>query len=90
MPDDSSAEKLTSWAAGSANPAVRFVRSTLGPLLLILITPPSAIIFWIVCTFAPFNGSLAPLLTPAGWRSVATHWPWPSARVRRRAMNDLP
>ena len=74
-----STEKLTTWAAGSRNPAVHFVRTTLGPLLLILFTPPAAIIFWIVCTFEPFNGSLAPLLNAAGWRSVAAHWPWPSA-----------
>jgi 7-dehydrocholesterol reductase len=78
MSQSHSAEKLTTWAAGSHNPAVRFIRTTLGPLFLILLTPPAAIIFWIVCTFEPFNGSLAPLLTAAGWRSVAAHWPWPS------------
>lgn len=78
MTEPTSVEKLTTWAAGSENPVVQFVRTTLGPLLLILITPPAAIIFWIVCTFEPFNGSLAPLLTSAGWSSVAAHWPWPS------------
>jgi hypothetical protein len=31
-----------------------------------------------VCTFAPFDGSLTPLLTGEGWRAVAEHWPWPS------------
>jgi 7-dehydrocholesterol reductase len=70
--------KLTTWAAGSGNPVAHFVRTTLGPLCLILITPPAAILFWIVCTFEPFNGSLLPLLEAAGWRSVAAHWPWPS------------
>ena len=55
------------------------VKTTLGPLLIICSTPPAAIIFWIVCTFEPFNGSLMPLLTAEGWRSVAAHWPWPSA-----------
>ena len=78
MSEPTSVEKLTTWAAGSANPVVQFMRTTLGPLLLILITPPAAIIFWIVCTFEPFNGSLSPLLTSAGWSSVAAHWPWPS------------
>lgn len=78
MSEPSSAEKLTTWAAASRNPTVHFIRTTLGPLLLILATPPAAILFWIVCTFAPFNGALTPLLTAAGWRSVAAHWPWPS------------
>jgi hypothetical protein len=79
MSEPLTAEKLTTWAAGSESPVVEFVRTTLGPLFLILFTPPAAIIFWIVCTFEPFNGSLSPLLTVAGWRSVATHWPWPSS-----------
>ncbi len=78
MPKPSSDEKLITWAAGSDSPVVQFVRTTLGPLFIILFTPPAAIIFWIVCTFKPFNGSLGPLLTKAGWRSVAAHWPWPS------------
>ena len=67
-----------SWAAGSGSRLAHFIRTTLGPICLILLTPPAALIFWIVCTFQPFNGSLAPLLTAAGWRSVAAHWPWPS------------
>ena len=83
MPQPSSlkplpAERLTTWAAGSESPIGEFVRTTLGPLLLILSTPPAAIIFWIVCTYEPFNGSLSPLLTTVGWRSVVAHWPWPS------------
>ncbi|MGH3427907.1 MAG: hypothetical protein ACRDQZ_10140, partial [Mycobacteriales bacterium] len=69
----SSADALTSWAAESDSATVGFVRTTLGPLLLILFTPPAAIIFWIVCTFEPFNGALSPLLTTDGWRSVAMH-----------------
>jgi 7-dehydrocholesterol reductase len=81
MSNPLSAEKLTTWAAGSESPVGEFVRTTLGPLFLILSTPPAAIIFWIVCTFEPFNGSLSPLLTAAGWRSVAAHWPWPSTRA---------
>ncbi len=81
VPEDSSPGKLTTWAAGSGNPVIQFIRTTLGPLLLILVTPPAAIIFWIVCTFEPFNGSLAPLFSMAGWRSVAVHWPWPSLRA---------
>ncbi|MGD0750759.1 MAG: 7-dehydrocholesterol reductase [Anaerolineales bacterium] len=78
MAEPSSAEKLTSLAAGSGNRAVQYIQTTLGPLFIILLTPPAAIIFWIVCTFEPFNGSLAPLLSAAGWQSVEAHWPWPS------------
>ena len=73
------AEPLTTWAASSNNPVVEYVRTTLGPLLIMLLTPPAAIISWIVCSFEPFDGAVSPLLTAAGWRSVATHWPWPSA-----------
>jgi 7-dehydrocholesterol reductase len=79
MAEPASAEPLTTWAAPTENPAVEFVRTTLGPLLIIFLSPPAAILFWIVCTFEPFNGSLPPLLTTEGWRSVAEHWPWPSA-----------
>jgi 7-dehydrocholesterol reductase len=79
LPQPLSTRKLTTWAAGSTNPAVHFFRTTLGPLLLILFTPPAAIIFWIICTFEPFNGSLLPLFSAAGWRSLLMHWPWPSA-----------
>ena len=78
MPDSYPAENLTSWAAASPSRTVHFLRTTLGPLLLILFTPPVAILFWIVCTFEPFNGALYPLLTTPGWQSVAAHWPWPS------------
>ena len=78
MSEPLSAEKLTTWAAGSESHVVELIRTTLGPLLLILVTPPAAIIFWIVCTFEPFNGALSPLLTGAGWHSVVAHWPWPS------------
>lgn len=74
----SSSEKLTAWTADSESAAVRFIRTTLGPLLLILITPPAAILFWIVCTFEPFRGSIVPLFTFAGWHSVLTHLPGPS------------
>ncbi len=83
MSNSSAADKLTTWAAGSESRAVELVRSTLGPLLLILVTPPAAILFWIVCTFEPFDGSLLPLATAAGWRSVVEHFPAPSMGAAR-------
>ena len=81
MSDSSTAEQLTTWAAKSESPVGDLVRTTVGPLLLILVTPPAAIIFWIVCTFAPLNGSLLPLLHVEGWRAAAAHWPSPSTRA---------
>ena len=78
MPEPVSTETLTTWAAESQSKVVHFIRTTLGPLLLILLTPPAAILFWIVCTFEPFNGSLRPLFTLAGFKSILVHWPWPS------------
>jgi 7-dehydrocholesterol reductase len=79
MSESVSTETLATWAAPSESRVVDFVRTTLGPLLIVVATPPAAIIFWIVCTFEPFNGSLLPLRTTEGWRSVAAHWPWPNA-----------
>ena len=73
-----SSDKLTTWAADSKSPIVQFVRTTLGPLLLILFTPPAAILFWIICTFEPFQGSILPLFTADGWHVIGMHWPWPS------------
>jgi 7-dehydrocholesterol reductase len=78
-----SSEKLTTWAANSERQVVQFIRTTLGPLLLILFTPPAAILVWIVCTFQPFNGSILPLFTADGWRSVGTHLPFPSGTAIR-------
>ena len=44
-PQAAFAGKLTTWAAGSDSPIVHFIRTTPDPLLLILFTPPAAIIF---------------------------------------------
>lgn len=74
----SSPEKLTTWAADSESPLVQFIRTSLGPLLLILLTPPVAILFWIICTFPPFDGSMAPLVTVNGWIAILAHVPGPS------------
>ncbi len=73
----SSPEKLTTWAASNESPVVQFVRTTFGPLLIIFFTPPAAILVWILCNFEPFNGSILPLLTAEGWRSIGRHLPLP-------------
>lgn len=71
-----SSEKLTTWAAKSESPVLRFVRMTLGPLFLMLVTPPAAIVFWIVCTH--LEGSLSRLFTREGLSIAIAHFPRPS------------
>ena len=69
-------EKLTTWAAKSESPALRFLRMTVGPLLLMLVTPPAAIVFWIVCTH--LGGSLSRLLTEEGLAIAIARFPKPT------------
>lgn len=69
-------EKLTTWAAKSETPVLRFVRMTLGPLFLMLVTPPAAIVFWIVCTH--LGGSLSRLFTREGLDVAIARFPWPT------------
>jgi 7-dehydrocholesterol reductase len=71
-----SEEPLTTWAAKSEARWVNLLRTRLGPLLLVLSTPPTAILFWIVCRH--LDGSLARLLDADGRRAVIEHWPWPT------------
>jgi 7-dehydrocholesterol reductase len=68
--------ELTTWAAESRGPALRFLRTTLGPALLVLVTPPVAILLWSVC--AHLDGSLSRLLTAEGWEIVIARLPAPS------------
>jgi 7-dehydrocholesterol reductase len=68
--------KLTTWAGQSERPAFRFFRTTVAPLFLMLVTPPAAIVFWIVCTH--MGGSLLTVLSARGLRIVYDQWPWPT------------
>ena len=68
--------RLTTWAGQSTSGAARFVRMTLGPLLLMVLTPPAAIVFWIVCTH--LDGSLVRLFSAEGLRVALEHFPAPS------------
>jgi len=74
-----STQKLTTWAGDSERPAVRFFRTTVAPLFLMLVTPPAAIVFWIVCTH--LDGSLQRLFTTGGLRTAVDRWPWPTWRA---------
>ncbi len=67
---------LTTWAGRGDHPSVRFVRMTLGPLALMLVTPPAAIVFWIVCTY--LDGSILRLFTAEGLRTALARFPWPT------------
>jgi 7-dehydrocholesterol reductase len=78
MATNPATERLTTWAAAGDTRIAELVRTTLGPLALMVVTPIAAILFWIVCTFAPFDGSLLPLLSVEGWRAVVAHIPAPS------------
>jgi 7-dehydrocholesterol reductase len=69
-------EKLTTWAAKSQSRLVEAVRTTIVPLLLMLITPPTAIALWIACRY--LDGEISRLPTAEGWAALAAHWPWPT------------
>src|SRR4051812_35844025 len=71
--------KLTTWAGESSHPVLRFLRTTLAPLLLMLVTPPAAVVFWIVCTH--LDGSLMRLFTREGLRTALAHFPLPEWRA---------
>jgi 7-dehydrocholesterol reductase len=70
---------LTTWAATSERPWVRFLRTSLGPLLLMLSTPPAALLAFGVCRH--LDGSVSRLLTAEGWRILIENWPMPTARA---------
>jgi 7-dehydrocholesterol reductase len=75
MPSGSSGLE-TRWAGKSPSRTVELLRTVVAPLLLMVTTPPVAIVLWITSTF--LDGELSRLLTPSGWRLVAERWPWPS------------
>ena len=73
---DDAPEKLTTWAAKSQSRAVEAVRTLVVPLLLMLVTPPTAIALWICCRY--LDGEISRLPTIEGWQQLVTHWPWPT------------
>ena len=76
MTDESKVARLTTWAGQSERPALRALRTTVGPLLLMLVTPPAAIVFWLVCTY--LEGSLLRLASREGLQIALAHFPWPT------------
>lgn len=79
MSSASPQQKLTTWAGRSENATIRFFRTTLAPLFLMLVTPPAAIVFWIVCTH--LDGSLLRLLSEEGLRTATAHFPLPTLKA---------
>jgi 7-dehydrocholesterol reductase len=64
------------WTGRSTTRLGELVRTTLGPLVLMLITPPAAIAFYITC--AHLDGELSRLVTREGLRAFVEHFPRPS------------
>jgi 7-dehydrocholesterol reductase len=67
------------WAGRSQSRAVELFRTTLGPLLLVIVTPPAAVLFWIACTY--LDGSLLRLASAEGLTAIAEHFPRPTLRA---------
>jgi 7-dehydrocholesterol reductase len=55
---------------------VELLRTTVGPLLLVLTTPPAVVLFWIACTH--LDGSLLRLLSREGLETVLREFPRPT------------
>lgn len=55
---------------------MELLRTTVTPLVLLFITPPTVILFWIACTY--LDGSLRRLASAAGIAAITHHFPRPS------------
>jgi 7-dehydrocholesterol reductase len=69
-------DERRTWAGRSETPLGEFVRMTLGPLALMLVTPPAAIAFFIAC--AHLDGEVSRLFSREGLDAIVTHFPRPS------------
>ncbi|MGI5341188.1 hypothetical protein ACQEVS_29195 [Streptomyces sp. CA-181903] len=54
----------------------RLLRGTVGPLVLLLVTPPLVLLLWTLVV--AFDGALRPLADPARWPALASALPRPS------------
>ena len=78
---DASQQPVNTWAGKSRTRFGHLLRTSIGPLLLMLVTPPAAVLFWVVCSH--LDGSLWALTTAAGWQAVVTHGRSRRGRPRR-------
>lgn len=73
---DKAPSLVPTWAGRSQSRFAELVRTTIGPLLLVLVTPPAAVLLWIACTY--LDGSLLRLLSAEGLAAVVQHFPRPT------------
>ncbi|GHF53286.1 7-dehydrocholesterol reductase [Streptomyces mashuensis] len=60
-------------------PRASVLRCTVGPLALLLVTPPVVLLLWTLV--AAFDGALRPLLAPAQWPALVAALPRPTLRA---------
>ena len=73
---DKTSSLAPTWAGRSQSRIAELVRTTIGPLLLVVSTPPAVVLFWIACTY--LDGSLLRLLSAEGLAAVVEHFPRPT------------
>lgn len=74
--EDPTPRDRRTWAGQAETPFGEFVRMTLGPLALMVVTPPAAIAFYIVC--AHLDGELTRLVSREGLAAFVAHFPRPT------------
>jgi len=74
--DDPTPNGPRTWSGRAETPLGEFVRMTLGPIALMLVTPPAAIAFYITCAF--LDGELSRLVSREGLDAFVTHFPRPT------------
>ena len=70
------------WAGRRKSRIAELLRTTVAPLLLVIVTPPAVVLFWIACTY--LDGSLLRLLSAEGLAAIGQHFPvpsWAAARI---------
>ena len=64
------------WAGRRKSRIAELFRTTVAPLLLVIVTLPAVVLFWIACTY--LDGSLLRLLSAEGLAAIGQHFPVPS------------
>src|SRR3954468_6854008 len=73
---DKRSSPVSTWAGRRQSRTGELLRTTVGPLLLVILTPPAVVLFWIACTY--LDGSLLRLLSAEGLAAVVHHFPRPT------------
>lgn len=72
-------EVSPTYAGRSESRSIELIRTVVGPLLLMGLTPPAIFVLWGTCAF--LNGELSRLLTAEGWRVNGANFPLPSLKA---------